>query len=263
MLRSCALTLARVSKSSVAVTHQGSAIARVLERQGSTEIRARSLAVFAATPCAMKVYTKTGDAGQTSLFNGARVPKHNARVDAYGTVDECNATVGLACAHLMSARSTVEANGGDIDALDILHGRLVALQNRLFDLGAHLATPRETSSETKLRKTAFPSSAATDLENWIDEMEAALPPLTTFVLPGGHPCAATLHLSRTVARRAERAVTPMLLCEAGEETTASEIDPEAYQFLNRLSDFFFVASRFANQLCGSKDVTWEKQDYAA
>jgi cob(I)alamin adenosyltransferase len=203
----------------------------------------------------MKVYTRTGDAGQTSLFNGRRVPKNDSRVEAYGTVDECNAAVGMACAHLSVRAAAADGErGADEDAaLATLRARLESLQHRLFDLGAHLATPRDTSIQTKLDKTAFPSSAATDIESWIDEMEDALPQLKTFILPGGHPSAAALHVARTIARRAERAVTPMLL---GDEP---QIDPAAYQFLNRLSDFFFVASRYANKLTGCPDVTWSKQ----
>jgi cob(I)alamin adenosyltransferase len=203
----------------------------------------------------MKVYTRTGDAGQTSLFNGRRVPKNDSRVEAYGTVDECNAAVGMACAHLsMRDVAAVGEYSADTEAaLEGLRSRLESLQHRLFDLGAHLATPRDTSTQTKLDKTAFPSNAAQDIEAWIDDMEAALPPLKTFVLPGGHPSAAALHVARTIARRAERAVTPMLL---GDEP---QIDPAAYQFLNRLSDFFFVASRYANKLTGCSDVTWSKQ----
>jgi cob(I)alamin adenosyltransferase len=204
----------------------------------------RSRHLYGSHP-AMKVYTKTGDAGETSLFNGARVPKHDARVEAYGTVDECNAAVGLACAHLATVAQP--------DKSDKLLLRLAAVQNRLFDLGAHLATPRDSSSQCKLDKTAFSASAADDLEAWIDDMEAGLSPLVTFVLPGGHPSAAALHLARTIARRAERAVTPMLI-EEGEQ-----IDPAAYRFLNRLSDFFFVASRHANMINNCPDVAWTKQ----
>lgn len=214
----------------------------------------------------MKVYTRTGDAGQTSLFNGTRVRKHNSRVEAYGTVDECNSSVGLACSFLRVKLDSGEASAGDASEIEKLMSRLMTVQNRLFDLGAHLATPRDTSSPEKLAKTAFPSSATDELESWIDDMECALQPLTTFILPGGHPSSAALHVARTVARRAERAVTPMLTastedredCQDSDSAADETIDPAAYRFLNRLSDFFFVASRQANKLTETADVTWSK-----
>ncbi len=126
------------------------------------------------------------------------------------------------------------------------------MQNRLFDLGAHLATPRSNASASQVAKTPFGESAAEDLEHWIDEMEAHLDPLTTFVLPGGHQSAAALHVARTIARRAERLVTPLFLDKE------NDIDSAAYRFLNRLSDFLFVASRFANKLFDYPDVKWAK-----
>lgn len=196
----------------------------------------------------MKVYTKTGDTGTTSLFNGARVPKHNARVEAYGTVDECNAAIGMALSHLPCDSAVDDAS------LTSLQERLTALQSRLFDLGAHLATPRDASSRVALAKTAFPPAAEEEVEGWIDEMEEGLAPLTGFILPAGSPAAAALHVARTVARRAERAVT-VLLDEGESEDT---IDPAAYRFINRLSDFLFVASRVANKAVGIEDVLWVK-----
>lgn len=198
---------------------------------------------------AMKVYTRTGDTGETSLFNGSRVPKNDVRVEAYGTVDECNAFVGVARAHLPEEN---RVSGTASDGLSELSYRLACIQNRLFDLGAHLATPRDDASDNKLGKTLFPTDAVHELETWIDEMEMMLPALTTFILPGGHPAAATLHVARTVARRAERSLTPLL------DSSCTKIDPKAYTYLNRLSDFFFVASRYANQLTGSCDVKWTK-----
>lgn len=166
-----------------------------------------------------------------------------------GTVDECNAVVGLASSHLVTGGPSLPDGAADYEKLV---SRLRTVQHHLFDLGAHLATPRSTSSQSKIEKTQFPTDAATELEAWIDDMDEVLPPLTTFVLPGGHPAAAALHLARTVARRAERAVTPLFLGET------QEIDEGAYRYVNRLSDFFFVASRFANKITGETDVTWEK-----
>lgn len=133
-----------------------------------------------------------------------------------------------------------------------LQANLETIQHYLFDLGAHLATPRSSSNASKINKTKFPEAAASRLEKWIDEMDEGLERLTTFVLPGGHPAAAALHLARTIARRAERAMTP--LHRQGD----NEIDEAAYCFINRLSDYLFVASRYANRIMGVSDVTWNK-----
>lgn len=165
-------------------------------------------------------------------------------------MDECNAAIGLANSHLTTGGPLDDEQSED--AKRRLVSKLGTVQNYLFDLGAHLATPRSTSNINKINKTKFPQSAAEQLESWIDEMEHNLDPLTTFVLPGGHPAAAALHLSRTIARRAERAVIP--LYREGE----SEIDEAAYRFINRLSDYLFVASRHANRIMGVPDVTWSK-----
>lgn len=126
------------------------------------------------------------------------------------------------------------------------------MQHYLFDLGAHLATPRSSSTVGKIEKTKFSASAADELEAWIDDMDTKLAPLTTFVLPGGHPSAAALHMARTIARRAERTVTPLY-------TAGGEIDEAAYRFINRLSDFLFVASRCANRIMGCEDITWNRR----
>lgn len=198
---------------------------------------------------AMKVYTRTGDKGETSLFNGTRVPKNHALVDAYGTVDECNAAIGLATSHLATPPYPLSDTESDRQKL---LSRLQLVQHYLFDLGAHLATPRTTSPSAKLSRTQFSSNAAAELEIWIDEMDTKLEPLTTFVLPGGHPSAAALHLARTIARRAERAVTPLRAQQQ------SQMDSSAYCFINRLSDFLFVSSRFANLIMGSQDVKWRQ-----
>jgi len=170
-------------------------------------------------------------------------------------VDECNAAVGLACSHLF-APPQPDGSEGDLHR-DKLHTRLQKVQHYLFDLGAHLATPRLSSNSSKVAKTHFSVQAADELETWIDDMDTSLAPLTTFVLPGGHPSAAALHLARTIARRAERAVTPLFT------NSEAEIDESAYRFINRLSDFFFVASRYANHIMGSNDVTWQPVSVAS
>lgn len=179
-----------------------------------------------------KIYTRSGDAGDTALGNGERVAKYTARVTAYGTVDEANATVGLARLHA----------GGDIDA------GLARIQNDLFDLGADLCRP----GMAKDAESAYPPlrMAATQvkrLEAEIDAMNAGLAPLKSFVLPGGSALAAHLHLCRTVARRAERLTVEL--------AQAEEVNSEAVKYLNRLSDWFFVAARAANA-DGAGDVLW-------
>ncbi len=179
-----------------------------------------------------KIYTRTGDKGDTALGNGTRVAKYDPRVNAYGTVDEVNATLGLARLHAE----------GEIDT------RLSAIQNDLFDLGADLCRPdmeKDTDAE-------FPPLRVTDtqvdrLEAEIDTMNAALEPLRSFILPGGSALAAHLHQCRTVSRRAERLAVELASVEA--------INPAAVKYLNRLSDWFFVAARVANNN-GKDDVLW-------
>jgi cob(I)alamin adenosyltransferase len=176
-----------------------------------------------------RIYTRGGDAGQTSLIDGTRLPKHALRVEAYGSVDEANATVGLARLHAEGA----------VDAM------LARIQNDLFDVGADLCNPAESSkSAGALRVSA---AQVERLEREIDAMNEKLAPLGSFVLPGGRPCAAFLHLARTVARRAERAATAL----AAEE----RVNPEALKYLNRLSDHLFVLSRHVND-DGAADVLW-------
>ncbi|QYX57841.1 cob(I)yrinic acid a,c-diamide adenosyltransferase [Roseovarius sp. SCSIO 43702] len=180
-----------------------------------------------------KIYTKTGDAGETALGNGARVAKHSMRVTAYGTVDETNATVGLA----------------RLEATDDMHEALGRIQNDLFDLGADLCRPdmaRDAEAEyTPLRVS---DGQVARLESEIDRMNKDIEPLRSFVLPGGSRLAAALHLCRTVSRRAERM--------AVELATMEEVNPAAVRYLNRLSDWFFVASRVANDN-GRADVLWQ------
>ncbi|MBP9951195.1 MAG: cob(I)yrinic acid a,c-diamide adenosyltransferase [Cypionkella sp.] len=178
-----------------------------------------------------KIYTRTGDAGETALGNGARVAKHSARVNAYGTVDETNATVGLARQH-----------SGDMDAA------LARISNDLFDLGADLCTPDMHKDATAEYPPLRMIAAQVDrLEHEIDAMNTKLTPLRSFILPGGSPLAAQLHLCRTVCRRAERLVVEL--------ATIEEVNPDAAKYLNRLSDWFFVAGRIANN-DGKDDVLW-------
>jgi len=179
-----------------------------------------------------KIYTRTGDGGETALGNGQRVSKTSPRVAAYGTVDETNATVGMARLH----------STGDMDA------SLARIQNDLFDLGADLCRPdmaRDIDAEyPPLRVTI---AQVDRLEGEIDAMNATLEPLRSFILPGGSALAAHLHLCRTVSRRAERLVVALAASE--------NVNSAAVKYLNRLSDWFFVAARIANEN-GSADVLW-------
>ncbi len=178
-----------------------------------------------------KIYTRTGDAGETGLGNGDRVPKFSLRVASYGTVDETNATVGMARLH-----------SGAMDAA------LARISNDLFDLGADLCTPdMENDATAAYPRLRMIAPQVERLEHEIDAMNARLTPLHSFVLPGGAPLAAHLHLCRTVCRRAERLVVELAAVEP--------VNPEAVKYLNRLSDWFFVASRIANE-DGAKDVLW-------
>ncbi|MEI4194292.1 cob(I)yrinic acid a,c-diamide adenosyltransferase [Roseovarius sp. E0-M6] len=180
-----------------------------------------------------KIYTKTGDAGETALGNGIRVAKHSMRVTAYGTVDETNAAVGLA---------SLEAEGD-------MHTALGRIQNDLFDLGADLCRPDMASdAEAEYTPLRVTDAQVARLEAEIDKMNADLEPLRSFVLPGGSRLAAQLHLCRTVSRRAERMSVEL--------ATMEEVNPAAVKYLNRLSDWFFVASRIANDN-GRADVLWE------
>jgi cob(I)alamin adenosyltransferase len=179
-----------------------------------------------------KIYTKTGDAGETALGNGARVAKHSTRVNAYGTVDETNATLGLARLHAT----------GEMDAA------LARISNDLFDLGADLCRPEmERDHEAEYTPLRVLEKQVLRLEAEIDVMNARLQTLRSFILPGGSPLAAHLHLCRTVCRRAERLTVEL--------ATMESVNPEAVKYLNRLSDWFFVAGRIANN-DGADDVLW-------
>ncbi|MDA7429652.1 cob(I)yrinic acid a,c-diamide adenosyltransferase [Primorskyibacter aestuariivivens] len=179
-----------------------------------------------------KIYTRTGDAGETALGNGTRVAKHSTRVAAYGTSDELNAALGVARLHA----------SGDMDAM------LARIQNDLFDLGADMCSPDiEKDADAEYPPLRIIEAQVTRLEGEIDDMNARLEPLRSFILPGGSALSAHLHVCRTVARRAERL--------AVELATMEVINPQAVKYLNRLSDWFFVAGRIANN-DGKDDVLW-------
>lgn len=180
----------------------------------------------------MRIYTKTGDTGETGLFGGGRVPKNDARVAAYGEVDELNAVLGVA---LTSIRD------------ETIAALLRELQPDLFVLGAHLATP-ETTRGRKPALPPLPSARIEQFEHTIDGAEAELPQLDAFVMPGGTAGAAALHHARTVCRRAERAVVGLAAREA--------VDPAVIVYLNRLSDLLFVLARLENQRSGAAERKW-------
>lgn len=184
-----------------------------------------------------RIYTRGGDKGQTSLGDGSRVAKHADRPAAYGTVDEANSVIGLARLHVVT------------DAGDQADAMLSRIQNDLFDLGADLCTPEEEAP--KYPPLRITQAQVDRLENEIDMMNAELSPLNSFILPGGKPTSAYLHLARTVVRRAEREMTRLAENEA--------LNPLAIQYANRLSDHLFVMARHVNDK-GAADVLWVPGD---
>lgn len=181
----------------------------------------------------MTIYTRTGDAGETGLFGGGRVPKDHARVEAYGDVDELNSALGV-------VRATAPVHFHD--------ALLETLQRDLFALGGHLATPDPARVRKALEKAELTAARVTAFERLIDEADKELPELRAFVLPAGTPKAAALHLARTICRRAERSVVTL--------SHEAEIPELFVIYLNRLSDLLFTLARLANHREGAGDVTW-------
>ena len=191
---------------------------------------------------ATKIYTRTGDAGETGLFGGERIRKDDLRVEAYGTVDELNAALGVA--------ASLHAEP-EIDAL------LLTFQSDLLTLGGDLATPSETDrSRGRVTVERIGPERVARLETLIDRSESELAPLKNFILPGGCPLAAALHLARTICRRAERH-TVTLSDEAAQQ--GEPLNPEVVRYLNRLSDLLFVLARLANHRLGIADILWNPQ----
>lgn len=181
-----------------------------------------------------KIYTKTGDDGTTGLGTGERRPKFDLRIECYGTVDETNAQIGVARLHTHS--------------LPDLHDRLLRIQNDLFDLGADLATP-EGDEKPAFEPLRLLESQVARVENDIDELNQHLDPLRSFVLPGGSPAASALHVARTLARRAERLIVHLA------QTPDEHVNTAVLRYMNRISDFLFVAARRANA-DGADDILW-------
>lgn len=182
-----------------------------------------------------KIYTKTGDDGTTGLGNGERRKKYDLRVAAYGSVDEANAAIGM-------ARLYTKENNPELDDM------LQAIQNDMFDLGADLSTPKSDKPPEYEQLRIIPSQVAR-VESDIDQLNAELEPLRTFVLPGGSPASANLHLARTITRRAEREIVEL------SEIKSEKINDQALAYINRVSDFLFVAARYVND-CGMTDILW-------
>jgi cob(I)alamin adenosyltransferase len=197
----------------------------------------------------MKLYTRSGDDGSTGLFGGQRVLKNHPRVEAYGTVDELNAALGLAAAEITRLLGGSEKPWMDSKPSGFLQRAsaiIAQLQSRLFDIGADLATPEESKHESKVKRISDEQIA--ESERWIDEIDAGNQPMNTFVMPGGTELAARLHLARTICRRAERAIVSLQRDET--------ITPGVLIYINRVSDLLFAMARRANVESGVADVPW-------
>lgn len=187
---------------------------------------------------AMKIYTKQGDAGWTRLANGEKTRKSDVRVDLYGTADELNSHIGLALSQPGVPEET--------------RAQLLDLQHLLFELGSELAGYYKNKEGSIIRE-----EDTGKLEQWMDQCTAVLPPLRAFILPGGEAAASALHICRTVCRRLERAMTAALDENSGERPV---VYPEAYKFINRLSDYLFIAARYVNFRAGKSDIEWQTRE---
>jgi cob(I)alamin adenosyltransferase len=181
----------------------------------------------------MKIYTKTGDKGKTSLFTGRRVSKHHLRIESYGTVDELNSYIGL-----------IKDHAPEGEDLSLLH----RIQDRLFTIGSILATEPEKAEDTRFKIPKIAEEDILALEESMDKMNEALPEMTHFVLPGGHPTVSFCHVGRTVCRRAERRITGL-----NDEQT---VDDKVLKYINRLSDYLFVLSRYWGKKVNANEVKW-------
>jgi cob(I)alamin adenosyltransferase len=191
----------------------------------------------------MKIYTRTGDDGTTSLFSGKRVKKSELFIEAVGTIDECNSFIGFALS-LMSLEQE----------LNRVKKELSIIQHTLFDLGAHVATPLLESSKEKIKRTRFDEQGVHEMEGWIDEYQELLPPLRHFILPGGDSAGAALHLARSICRRGERILVGLY--------DQKEISKEALMYINRLSDYLFVLARYVNAVTHTPEIEWKPHSHA-
>ncbi|XP_029205083.2 corrinoid adenosyltransferase-like [Acropora millepora] len=191
-----------------------------------------------STSLGPKIYTRTGDQGYTSTYGGERLPKTDAIFEALGTTDELSSVIGVAC------EFCDEAGHEDIVT------KLVEIQCVLQDVGSNIATPRQTSPQRNIEKTKFNVDATKELEQWIDAYHNQLPPLRNFILPSGGKSAAMLHVARSICRRAERRVMPLV--------HSGNVEPEVGSFLNRLSDFLFTAGRFVSKMEGKTEKIYRR-----
>jgi cob(I)alamin adenosyltransferase len=192
----------------------------------------------------MKIYTKRGDKGKTSLYSGHEVSKSDELIHAVGTLDECNSLIGL-CVALLRKETLKKA---PVTFTELIQ-QLETIQSNLFALGAHTATPRDRSDEKKQGRTRLKAGMTQELETWIDYWQLQLPQLKNFILPGGHWIAASLHHARCECRHAERHLCPLY--------DKGFIDQEAITFINRLSDYLFVIARLVNHLLGVAETAWK------
>ena len=192
----------------------------------------------------MPIYTRKGDEGHTYLANGSKVSKNHLRVNVYGILDELNSTIGLAAAYLKGEEAKE------------LYTELCCQQHLLFELGAELAAYENPAAQAE----AISSLDTQNLETSIDRMEAKVGPMRNFILPGGSLASAALHLARSTCRRLERQMTKLIYeYENQDEKQKTIIEKEAYRYINRLSDYFFMAARYANSLAGCPDINWQKR----
>jgi len=210
----------------------------------------------ATSPRKSNLYTRTGDDGSTGLFSGTRVDKDAPRIEAYGSIDELNSCVGWTRTEIAACRALAAARpapaGIDLDALAVMDRILEALQSRLFELGADLATLQGSKFDDRV--TRIVDADVRDAEGWIDEADAGNAPLRTFVLPGGSELAARLHVARTVCRRAERSIVSLSHDEP--------VGEAVIRFVNRTSDLLFALARRANLALGVPDVPWSARPKA-
>ncbi len=193
----------------------------------------------------MKIYTKTGDQGETSLYSGGRVWKDDPLMEAIGNADELNSQIG----YIIAALETAAFEHFQENALKDIKKQLFIIQHALFDMGAAIATPETKAGKTQLNKTRFNHKATEILEKWIDQMDLELAPLKKFILPGGHPIAAATHVARCICRRLERSCIPCKLHQ--------DINGEILQYINRLSDYLFTLSRYINLKMQCEEIFWQ------
>ncbi len=197
----------------------------------------------------VRIYTRTGDKGESSLFTGERRPKNDLIFDALGNTDELNSALGLALEFCLDINLSNDKKLRE--AMEAIQNKLIKIQSTLLDIGSFIATPRTRAQQKQIeRLSTFDANLTVELEKWIDTFESELPPLRNFILPSGGKCASTLHLSRSICRRLERSLVPLL--------QTSDIDPNVCKYVNRLSDFLFVTARYVSMKENKCEITYKK-----